>query len=149
GVGDVTISNSLTWAGQSMSGLGTTTVLSGATFSITGSITVDRSVVNAGTATWTSGTIGQSSGSSGTFINQGTFNAQANAGVNVPFTNASVATLNRSGSGTSSFTNTFTSGGAVNVTGGALSLTNTVTVSSAVNISSAATLQLTTGSNPV
>jgi hypothetical protein len=150
GIGNITVSHSFTWAGQSLSGLGTMTVLPGATLSITGGITVDRQVINAGTATWTAGNISHSSGSIGTVVNQGTFNAQANASVNVPFTNQAGATLNgNSGTGNkSSFALAFTSaqGATVNGNSGTLELANSgsgaVTGSGAFNIASGATLQI-------
>lgn len=119
GPGDVTVSGTLAWSGQTMTGSGTTTVRSGGTLSITGSVTADRAIVNGGTATWTAGTIS----GTGSITNTGTFNAQANAACNVPFTNT--GTLNRSGAGLTGFGAAFTSSGPVNVTAGTLDFTGT------------------------
>src|SRR5207249_4137634 len=92
-------------------------------------------------ATRTSGTISQPSGSASSIVNQGTFNAQANSSINVPFVNASGATLNRSGAGTSGLTAALTGAGAVNVLGGTLDLSGNFTYSGHLDVSSGATLQ--------
>src|SRR5205807_7072763 len=85
--------------------------------------------------------------SSATFTNQGTFNAQANASFNAPFTNQSGAFLNRTGAGsTSGFGSTFTSAGPVNVNSGTLDFngtsSNVVTVSGNVTIAANAVFQV-------
>src|SRR5262249_41612971 len=76
---------------------------------------------------------------------QGTFNAQANASFNAPFTNAAAGILNRSGSGTSGFGSSFASAGAVNVNAGTMDFTainSYFNGSGAFTIASGATFQV-------
>jgi hypothetical protein len=57
GSGQITVTNQHTWNGGLQSGFGRTIVAEGATLTIGASVTLDRSLENAGTANWNSGTI--------------------------------------------------------------------------------------------
>jgi hypothetical protein len=99
GPGNLEITSSLNWTAGAMSGLGSTTIDSTATFNITGSVSLsNRSLINAGTTDWQSGTITSldstfTNQAAGTFIAHGTsWNLAPTAGgLNVSqFTNAGI-----------------------------------------------------------
>ncbi len=132
GPNTLTITQAFDWTGGDVDGAGTTSVASGAAFSVAGSstkyLTGSHILNNAGVGTW-AGT-GEFDGSPGsTFNNAGTFTAQSDTnfsnggyGAGVIFNNS--GTFTKSGtSGTTSFIgNLLNNSGTVDVDSGTLSL---------------------------
>jgi RHS repeat-associated protein len=103
GTDSVSVIGTLNWAGGTMSGAATTTVAQGATLNLSGAPILDgRTLVSAGTATWTGGQFVQIGMSNGATIDN-----QAGA----TFTVSNAALLNGSG--------TFTNRGTLIASGGA------------------------------
>lgn len=142
----ITVSGALSWTGGTMSGAGTTTIAVGASLSIGSSThTLGRTLNNLATATWTAGAMNFSTG--GSFANKSgaSFNSQANATWAAPFDNQSGATFNRSGSGTSTFSGTFSNSNEVNVDAGTLSLSDGGTDTGTYSVDSGTVLDFAGG----
>ena len=135
GPGLLTIGQSLTWSGGTMSGTGTTEVEAGATLSITGGSVKtlsQRTFNNAGAATWSgAGTFDFSNNA--TFVNSGSFTAQSDSiirsisGSNT-FTNEAGGTF-ANNTGTTGVQIDFANAGIVNVPSGTLNFTGAYTQS--------------------
>ena len=130
GSDSITVPQFFTWTSGTMSGTGSTTLSPAAVATLTGSSSktlTGRALINQGTVNWTDGAIA----GTGTVTNQsgGVFNANATSSPTFSsiFTNQTGATLNQSGSGTTSISGTLDNLGTVNATGGTLDLTGTVT----------------------
>lgn len=153
GAGNVTFNGQLNWSGGSMSGGGQTIVAAGATMGITGSVQLVRTLQNAGTATWSGGTI---TFNAGTFDNTGTFTASSalplsatsSLGPNA-FNNA--GSFVKQGAGTASFqagtgTVPFNNAGTVDVQAGTLGIDGGGTQSGDFTVAAGATLRFGGGS---
>ncbi|HEY0968116.1 MAG TPA: PEP-CTERM sorting domain-containing protein [Opitutaceae bacterium] len=142
--GTHTLTGATTWKGSSLSSSGTTTIPSGSTLAISNTVDHDfnsRSLVNNGTVNWQAGTL--RTGSDGAVTNNATWNDSAGSTFSNPFgggasfTNSSTGTYNRSGSGQTTFSTTFTNSGSIVLSAGALefqgggSFTSTGTMSAA------------------
>jgi phage baseplate assembly protein gpV len=132
GTGTLTITNTFTWTGGTMSGSGITVIPDTATFSISGNANKfldQRTLNNSGTATWSG--LGSLFMSNGAIINNsGSLDAQNNQSI---VENIGVGTFNNSGTFTKSTvtgTTTISSGIALNNTGTVEVLTGTLTISS-------------------
>ena len=135
GTGDVTVTGVFEWGSGTLAGTGSTRIGPTGTLNLSGSIyTVSRTLVNDGTANWTSGLLLVSGGR---IDNNGTFNAiagaaalQAGGGLSAPpvpnaFNNNGV--FNKVGPGAAAFTVIsallpFNNAGLVNLTAGTLDL---------------------------
>jgi RHS repeat-associated protein len=158
GPGTLNISGTFTWAKETtMSGTGSTVLLSGGTGSttLTGSAKLEqRQFVNEGTFTTSSGTLSASSGA--TFVNAGTLQKTTGAGtieVQIPVENkgtinAQSGTLafKRGGSSSSSGQWEGTKGGVLGFAGGTFNLANTTLLGS-LALNGATTVLNTEGVN--
>src|SRR5262249_35055717 len=77
--GDLTVTGLLTWSGGTISGAGTTTAQGGLTLNGPYRVLDGRTLLNPGTATWTSGTFYLSNGA--VLENTGTLDDQAGANI--------------------------------------------------------------------
>jgi hypothetical protein len=175
GTGALTITNEYDWTGGYMGGSGTTTIASTAVVNIGGSGAAEylgdgnssRTLVNNGTANLSDPTGNgltiygngyQSAPAPGSvFVNNGTFNATGNAGIQEPynyyyyatqgsFTNSPGAIFNKAGDGTTtSVSVAFNNAGTVSVTSGTLALNNGGTATGSFVTSPAAMLQFNGG----
>lgn len=144
-----TFNGTLSWIGTSLNTAGTTTIGTGATFTIDGNNNHDfrgHAIVNNGTTNWVAGYI--RSGDGGTITNNGTWNDSMNGfsfnndygGTGgTTFINAVGGTYVKT-AGTSAFTTAFNNAGTINVTGGTLSLQSTFTNSGTITVGAGATL---------
>ncbi|NEQ37415.1 MAG: hypothetical protein F6K40_14535 [Okeania sp. SIO3I5] len=153
--GSATLTNSgqldvttLNWTGGTFAGTGTINIpATTGTLNISGTSgfrSLDTTINNAGTATWT-GTL--DIGGSGTFNNSGQFNIQNSQDFNPVFNNTGTVTKS-AGNGTATFDGNFDNSGTVDVQIGTVSLdgfstnsTNTGTL----NTAAGATLEVTRG----
>ena len=143
GTGNLTITSNFNWTGGTISGFGTTTLPSGATFTLSngGKNFTQRTINNAGTATWSAGNIQTGlgaifnntgsftttydgvyvinlGGTSAAFVNSNLFTKSGGAGattMNVPFINTGTVVA---GSGTISFTGGGSASGEFNAAAG-------------------------------
>ncbi len=137
GAGTLKIASSLAWEKMStMSGVGSTVILSGATATTSmelEALVEQRLIVNEGTFTMNSGTLAESEGAR--FENLGTFNANSTAAKSLTSIGGSTFFNNgtfqkTSGTNTTAVEGPFENGGVIRETTGHLKITNPVTVSS-------------------
>ncbi len=122
GAGDLTVTDAMTWSAGTQAGDGTTTVQPGATLTLNGSTkTLNRDMVNNGTATWSAGTVSQpfgvtfTNGASGSLTATGS-NGWGTNGAGAAFDN--LGAFNKSAGNVTTMNAVFDNGGTTNVTAG-------------------------------
>ncbi len=149
----LSVSGNVAWSGGALTGTGTLNANGGLTLSGSQITLSQKTVNNAGTATWTSGQISTGNGAIFNNLAAATFNnafdgifAYDQGGILSVFNNAGTF-AKTAGSGATTFSSTFNNTGTVNVQSGTLSLSGGGTQSGAFNLSPGTALNFSGGTH--